>query len=79
MTTTHLTCPLSCCADPGYGSHWKRNQESSVVVSLDPDATKLSTDQELKGIWRVPLLSWPRAEAFCLGTFQTRSTHMLRL
>ena len=80
-TTTHPTRPLSCCTQKDRDIHaWlytrKRNQETAALVSLDPDATKLSVDQELKGVRPAPLLSWPGAEASALGAFQTQSTHV---
>lgn len=54
---------------PGYGvTLEKKNRETFVLVSLDPDAAKLSMDQELKGRWQALLLSWPGAEAFCPGS-----------
>lgn len=55
---------------PGYGVilEKKKNQETFILVSVDPDAAKLSMDQELKGRWQALLPSWPGAEAFCPGS-----------
>lgn len=51
----------------GYGVALGKKSGNITLVSLDPDATKPSMDQKLKGRECALLLGWPGAEAVCPG------------
>lgn len=54
---------LLCPEGPTVYAWLEKNQETSTLVYLDPDATMLSMDQELKGRWHAPLLNGPGGKA----------------
>lgn len=72
-TPAPLTCLLSCSAQKDQDIYARlrvalgKKSGNITLVSLDPDATKPSMDQKLKGRECALLLGWPGAEAFCPG------------